>query len=173
MSALVLGITGTSGSGKTTLIAALLRWYRQREYTVNVVKHSHKAITLEPDNKDSARFRRAEAGEVLVASPYRYAIMREIGNAPEPCLHDHLARLSPAHLTLVEGFRQEHLPRIEVYRPSRGELPYFPADDSVVAVATDEPLDIALPCLPLNQPDQIARFILNLLRIDSPTGAFS
>ena len=113
----IFGICGRSGQGKTTLIEALLPWFHARGWVVNVVKHSHHSIDLEPPGKDSARYRAAGAGEVLLASPYRYAIVRELHDAPEPPLADLVARLTPSDLTLVEGFTREALPRIEVVRP--------------------------------------------------------
>lgn len=91
----IFGICGRSGQGKTTLIEALLPWFSARGLVVNVVKHSHHSIELEPPGKDSARYRAAGAGEVLIASPYRYAIVRELHDAPEPPLADLVARLAP------------------------------------------------------------------------------
>ncbi|WP_454725648.1 MULTISPECIES: molybdopterin-guanine dinucleotide biosynthesis protein B [Cupriavidus] len=169
----IIGIAGTSGSGKTTLITAMLAWFRQHGLTVNVIKHSHHPLDLEPPGKDSARFREAGAGEVLVASPFRFAILHELDGAPEPSLREQVARLAPADLTLVEGFRSEDIPRIEVYRPAHGRAPYYPRDPSIVAVASDVPLDTGLPWLPLGQPAQVARFVLELGGLDAavPRGA--
>ncbi|KJK20606.1 molybdopterin-guanine dinucleotide biosynthesis protein B [Burkholderiaceae bacterium 16] len=162
----IIGIAGTSGSGKTTLITAMLAWFRQQGLTVNVIKHSHHPLELEPPGKDSARFRQAGAGEVLVASPFRFAILHDLNGAPEPTLREQVARLAPAELTLVEGFRSEAIPRIEVYRPAHGRAPYYPRDASIVAVASDVPLDIGMPCLPLDQAAQVARFIIGLCGLD-------
>ncbi|TPQ41699.1 molybdopterin-guanine dinucleotide biosynthesis protein B [Cupriavidus pinatubonensis] len=162
MQGFVIGIAGTSGSGKTTLITAMLPWFRSHGLSVNVVKHSHHPLELEPPTKDSARFRAAGANEVMVASPYRYAIVRELHGEKEPTLHEQLARLSPADLTLVEGFRSDAIPRIEVYRPAHGREPYYPRDPSILALVTDAPTDSRLPCLPLNDPTAVVLFILAL-----------
>lgn len=157
----LFGISGRSGQGKTTLIEALLPWFGARGLRVNVVKHSHHSIELEPPHKDSARFRHAGAGEVLIVSPYRYAITRELRDAPEPPLADLLARLAPADLTLVEGFTREALPRIEVVRAGVGNEPLYRTDTAILAIATDQPgtLDTSLPCLDLNRIDEIGEFI--------------
>lgn len=162
MQGFVIGIAGTSGSGKTTLITAMLPWFRSHGLTVNVIKHSHHPLELEPPTKDSARFRAAGANEVMVASPYRYAIVRELRNEPEPTLAEQIARLAPADLTLVEGFRSGTIPRIEVYRPAHGREPYYLQDPSIIALATDSPTDAKLPCLPLNDPAAVVLFILAL-----------
>lgn len=159
----VFGIAGRSGSGKTTLIEAMLPLLGARGLRVNVIKHSHHDFQMEPPGKDSARFRSAGAQEVMIASPYRYAIVHELRDAPEPSLEAQLARLSPADLVLVEGFKQAAIPRIEVYRPALGKPPLHTEDPSFLAVVTDAPLEIALPCLPLNYPAQVADFLCRTL----------
>ena len=159
----VFGIAGRSGSGKTTLIEAMLPILGARGLRVNVIKHSHHDFQLEPPGKDSARFRTAGAQEVMIASPYRYAIVHELRGAPEPILEAQLARLSPADLVLVEGFKQAAIPRIEVYRPALGKPPLHVEDPSFLAVVTDTPLDTALPCLPLNEPARVAEFLCRTL----------
>jgi molybdopterin-guanine dinucleotide biosynthesis protein B len=157
----VFGICGRSGQGKTTLIEALLPWFRSRGMVVNVVKHSHHSIELEPPGKDSARFRKAGAGEVLIASPYRYAIVRELHDAPEPPLAELLARLAPADLTLVEGFTREALPRLEVVRPELAKEPLYKTDVAILAVATNQPASFhpTITLLPLDGIDAIGSFI--------------
>ena len=157
----LFGIAGRSGQGKTTLIEALLPWLRARGLTVNVIKHSHHSIELEPPGKDSARFRRAGAGEVLIASPYRYAIVRELNGADEPPLAELAARLSHADLVIVEGFSRETMPRLEVVRPSAGRDPLYKTDVEIVAIATDDPgaLETDLPMLDLDDIAGIGAFI--------------
>jgi molybdopterin-guanine dinucleotide biosynthesis protein B len=132
----VLGVIGWSGSGKTTLLEFLVARLAASGLRVNVVKHSHHDVMLEPPHKDSARMRAAGAAEVMIASPYRVAIMRELRGAAEPPLAEHLARLAPADLTLVEGYKWEALPKLEVYRPDVGKPPVFPGDPHIVAVAS-------------------------------------
>ena len=155
----VFGIAGRSGSGKTTLIEAMLPLLGARGLKVSVIKHSHHDFEMEPPGKDSARFRQAGAQEVMVASPFRYAIVHELRGAPEPPLAEQVARLAPADLVLVEGFKQAAIPRIEVYRPALGKPPLHAEDGSFLAGVTDAALDTGLPCLPLNDPAAVADFI--------------
>src|SRR5471030_3302854 len=91
----VLGVIGPSGSGKTTLLEFLVTELAARGLRVNVIKHSHHDLELEPPRKDSARFRQAGAADVMVASPFRYAIVHELRGAPEPTLAEQMARLPP------------------------------------------------------------------------------
>ena len=159
----VLGVVGWSGSGKTTLLEYLVGQLAAEGLRVNVIKHSHHDIVLEPPHKDSARLRTAGAGEVLIASPYRYAIQHELRDAPEPSLEEHLARLAPADLTLVEGYKWAAIPKLEVFRPELGRTPMYPDDAHVVAVASSVPaparlLD-GLAWLDLNQPAAILHWL--------------
>lgn len=159
----VLGVIGWSGSGKTTLLEFLVGRLAASGLRVNVVKHSHHDIMLEPPHKDSARMRAAGAAEVMIASPYRVAIMRELRGAAEPPLADHLARLAPADLTLVEGYKWEALPKLEVYRPEVGKPPVFPDDPHVVAVASTmarpEGLAPHVAWLDLHDPEAVLRWV--------------
>ncbi len=163
----VFGIVGHSGSGKTTLIERLLPEFARLGRSVNVIKHSHHDLELEPPTKDSARFRAAGAAEVLVASPYRFAIVHELHGAPEPALAEQVARLAPADLTLVEGFKREAIPKLEVWRAATGK-PLLALDDpGIVAVACTNMPDLPLPGFDLDQPAVIAAFILDYLENDA------
>lgn len=163
----VLGVIGTSGSGKTTLLEYLIAQLAQRGLKVNVIKHSHHDLELEPPRKDSARLRMAGAAEVMVASPFRYAIVHELRGAPEPTLEEQLARLAPADLTLLEGFKKYPIDKLEVYRRDQGRAPLYPHDAHVVAVASDLPRPVELPAstawLDLNAPQDVLDWLLALL----------
>lgn len=159
----VLGVIGWSGSGKTTLLEYLVGRLASEGLRVNVIKHSHHDIVLEPPHKDSARLRQAGAGEVMIASPYRFAIMHELRGAPEPSLEEQLARLAPADLTLVEGYKWAAIPKLEVYRPELGRPPLYPDDAQIAAVASDVPappgLAASVSWLDLNEPGTVLRWI--------------
>ncbi|MCS0808743.1 molybdopterin-guanine dinucleotide biosynthesis protein B [Massilia agilis] len=150
----VLGICGWSGSGKTTLVEYLVGELAGRGLRVNAVKHSHHDVVLEPPHTDSARLRRAGAGEVMLVSPYRIAIARELREQAEPPLDELLPRLSPADLTLVEGYKWEPIPKLEVHRPSLGRPALYLDDPHIVAVASDAPR-------PADAPARLAWLDLN------------
>lgn len=155
----VIGFAGFSGSGKTTLIEAVIPLLVARGLRVSLIKHAHHQFDVDQPGKDSYRHRAAGANEVLVASSQRWALMHELRGAPEPSLDDHLRRLSDCDIALVEGFKREPIAKIEVHR-ARAALPLiYPADPHVVAIATDEKLDTALPQLDINDPADIAKFI--------------
>jgi molybdopterin-guanine dinucleotide biosynthesis protein B len=159
----VLGVVGWSGSGKTTLLEYLVGALAAEGLRVNVIKHSHHDIVLEPPHKDSARLRTAGAAEVMIASPYRFAIQHELRGAPEPSLDALLARLAPADLTLVEGYKWAAIPKLEVYRPELGRAPMHAEDRQIVAVAASaappDDLERHIAWLDLDQPSSVLRWL--------------
>lgn len=166
----LLGVVGWSGSGKTTLLEFLVARLSAGGMRVNVVKHSHHDVQLEPPHKDSARLRLAGAAQVTLASPYRIAVMRELRGAPEPPLAELLASLSPAGLTLVEGYKWEAFPKLEVYRPALGQPPIYPGDENVAAVASDVPRPAGVPArvawLDLNSPEAVLDWLNAWLKLE-------
>jgi molybdopterin-guanine dinucleotide biosynthesis adapter protein len=160
----VLGIVGWSGSGKTTMLEYLLPRLAAHGLQVNVIKHSHHDLILEPAHKDSARLRTAGAQEVLVTSPFRFALVHELRGMPEPTLGQQLARLAPSDLTLVEGFKFDPIPKLEIHRAVLGQPPLYPTDSHIVAVAADCAAPAGLPAsvawLDINQPQQVLNWLL-------------
>ena len=164
----VFGLTGLSGSGKTTLITKLVDWFTQRGYKISTLKHTHHGFDLDSPGKDSWRMREAGAQEVFLVGSRRLVLLQEFRDMPEPSVDELVARLQPCDLVLVEGYKRDPLPKIEVHRPSLENPPVWPGNHSVVAVATDAPVDTPLPVLDLNDTDAIARFIINHLRLSPP-----
>lgn len=158
-SAGVVGIVGYSGAGKTTLIERMLPLLREH-LRVSVIKQARADFDIDRPGKDSWRHRQAGAGEVLVASERRWALMHECEGPAALTLDDYLARLSPCDLIVVEGFRQAPIPRIEVFRPSLGHSPMFASEPGIIAVASDAAFAAPIPVLPLDDPRAIAHFVL-------------
>ncbi len=132
-----IGIAGWSGAGKTTLITRLIPELNRRGLSVSTIKHAHHGFDVDRPGKDSYEHRAAGAHEVLVASANRLALMRELRGAPEPSLADLLRLLEPVDLVLIEGFKRDPFPKIEVYRAANGKPPMHPQDDDIVALIGD------------------------------------
>ena len=156
----VFGLAGWSGSGKTTLLAALIPELVARGVTVSTIKHAHHKFDIDQPGKDSWVHRQAGASEVMVASSRRFALMRELRDAAEPSLNELVARMAPVDLLLIEGFKHEPHPKLEVHRPSVGKPFLYPDDPHIVAIASDVALSAPLPVLPLADVAAIADFIL-------------
>ena len=156
----IFGFAGYSGSGKTTLIEKLIPDFAQQGLKVSLIKHAHHNFDVDKPGKDSYRHRKAGCAEVLVTSSRRWVLMHELRNAPEPGLAEHIKRIAPCDLLLVEGFKREHIPKLEVYRAEVGELLLHPRDEDIVAIASDKRLDTRLPQFDLDDHAAIADFIL-------------
>ncbi len=159
-----LGIAGYSGSGKTTLIEKLLPRLKAAGLTVSVIKQSHHDIEVDVAGKDSWRHRQAGAHETLLTSPYRWMLVGELRDSPEPTLEQHLTRLSPCDLVLVEGYKHAALAKLEVWRAANARPWLHPDDGRFIAVAADVKPAAALPYLDLNDTEAIAAFILEWTR---------
>jgi molybdopterin-guanine dinucleotide biosynthesis adapter protein len=133
----VIGFAGWSGAGKTTLIVRLIPELNRRGLRVSTIKHAHHNFDLDQPGKDSYEHRAAGAEEVLVASANRVALMRELRRAPEPSLAELLRLLKDVDLVLVEGFKRDALPKIEVFRAANGKPPLHSDDRNIVALVSD------------------------------------
>ncbi len=160
----VLGFAAYSGTGKTTLLKLLLPQLHARGLRIGVIKHTHHDFEIDTPGKDSYELRKAGADEMLLASGRRWALMADTGREGDPNLQDMLKRLDLANLDLilVEGFKHETFPKIELHRPSIGRPLIFPDDRTIIAVAADGELSqpTELPLLDLNDVSALTEFIL-------------
>lgn len=153
----VIGLAGWSGAGKTTLLCRLIPALRARGLRISTLKHAHHSFDVDRPGKDSWEHRQAGAEEVLVASAARWALMHELRGEAEPGLPVLLARMRAVDLIIVEGFKRENHPKIEVYRAANGKPFLYPGDPSIIAVAADVTLDPATSgrAIPVHHLDDI------------------
>ncbi|HEV2503800.1 MAG TPA: molybdopterin-guanine dinucleotide biosynthesis protein B [Mesorhizobium sp.] len=161
MSNRVFGITGWKNSGKTTLTEKLVTELVRRGRRVSTVKHAHHDFDIDKEGADSFRHRQAGASEVAIVSGRRWALMHELRGEEEPKLADILARLAPADIVIVEGYKRENHFKIEARRANaKDRTPLAPSDPSIVAVAADHPqANETLPVFDLDDIASIADFI--------------
>ncbi|HYE36832.1 molybdopterin-guanine dinucleotide biosynthesis protein B [Methylocaldum sp.] len=159
----ILGFAAFSGTGKTTLLKKIIPLLRLNDLNVGLIKHSHHSFEIDYPGKDSYELRQAGASPVMLSSSHRRAIIVEHRVIREPTLAEELAYFDQTDLDLilVEGFKRERFPKIELHRPALGKPLLFPDDETIIAIATDtEPaVTPGIPRLDINDPDQIARFI--------------
>jgi molybdopterin-guanine dinucleotide biosynthesis adapter protein len=154
----VFGVTGWKNAGKTTLTERLVAEFVRRGWRVSTIKHAHHAVDIDEPGTDSFRHRAAGATEVALVGGERYAIMREQADPP---LAEVLARLAPADIVLIEGYKREPHPKIEV---RAGDVPSLAANDpAIAAIAADtKPTETALPWFRRDDIAGIADFIASL-----------
>lgn len=155
----LIGLAGWSGAGKTTLLTRLIPCLGRQGVGVSTLKHAHHRFDVDKPGKDSWLHREAGARQVLVSSEHRWALMTENRGAPEPDLRFLLSRLSPVDLVIVEGFKRDTHPKIEVHREANGKPWIHPEDPQVVAVASDIRPEADLPWSPLDDIEAIADLV--------------
>lgn len=166
----ILGFAGYSGAGKTTLIEQLIPRFSSKSLRVSLIKHAHHGFDIDKPGKDSFRHREAGASEVMLVSARRWVLMHELRNDEEPSLDEQISRMSSCDLLLVEGFKFSRIPKIEIYRSALGKPRFHDENMNIIALASDTENhsedSAALPQLNLNDPDEIAWFILDYLQIE-------
>ena len=156
----IYGIIGYKNAGKTSLVERLVTEITGRGFSVSTVKHAHHAFDLDQPGKDTFRHRQAGARQVMLSTGARWVLMSELRGAEEPALSDLLARMDPVDLVLIEGYKRDRHPKIEVHRAVTGHPLIAPGDGTVRAVATDTLAAAGVPLLDLNDSGAVADFIL-------------
>ena len=157
----IIGLAGWSGSGKTTLIKKLIPCLIARGLKVSTLKHAHHGFDLDQPGKDSFFHRAAGATEVIISSAKRFAILHELRDEAEWDLPDLVSKMSPVDLVLVEGYKRDAFPKLEVHRAANGKPLIHPEDPHIIAIAADVPVPSAkVPVVDLNDIDGIADVLL-------------
>jgi molybdopterin-guanine dinucleotide biosynthesis protein MobB len=157
----VVGFAAHSGTGKTTLISLLIPIMNELGYKVGVVKYSHHDFETDQPGKDSYRLRKAGASPVVLVSKHRRAVITEL-SAGQPTLAEQLTCFAneAIDLVIVEGFKHEVFPKIELHRAELTSPFLHATDPSIIAIASNEKLQTKIPCLDINNPEQIAEFVI-------------
>src|SRR5690348_14869328 len=157
----IIGLAGWSGSGKTTLITKLVPRLIARGLRVSTLKHAHHGFDLDQPGKDSFMHRAAGASEVIVSSAKRFAILHELRDEPEWDLPALLGKITPVDLVLVEGFKRDPFPKLEIHRVANGKPLLHPEDPHIVAIAADVALPQArVPVIGLDDIEAIADLVV-------------
>jgi molybdopterin-guanine dinucleotide biosynthesis protein MobB len=160
----IIGITAaSSGTGKTTLIEKLIPDLLQKNINVSVVKHAHHNFDIDYPGKDSYRLRKSGAFQTLIFNDKRSALITEFSKESEN-LEKMIAQMDQSvDLIIVEGLRGGEFKKIEVYRPAHSMKKLFLQDENVIAIVSDENFDTSVPCLNLNNIEEISNFIISNL----------
>lgn len=153
----IVAIVGSSGSGKTTLILKLIKCFTEKGLSVGTMKHMHHEFEMDVKGKDSYRQFEAGAQASMLVGKDRIGFVKRENNGDAGKLAAEY--FSDVDILIVEGFKNDPTPKIEVHRAETGKAPLYEKLMNVLAVATDREIP-GIPCLDLNRPDVIAEFIL-------------
>ena len=171
MSLPVFGLVGWKNSGKTTLMTNLIRELTHRSFAVSVIKHAHAKFEIDHPGRNSFKMRDAGARQVVLSSPRRFALMRELGDAPEMTFAELLPYAGRCDLVLVEGYKREAFPKIEIRRDGAASRDPLSAEcPQVVAIASDRPENEKdrLPIFHIDDIGRIVDFIAATLELRRP-----
>ena len=145
----IVSIVGKSDSGKTTLIEKLVPELWRRGYRVATVKHDVHGFEVDREGKDSWRHKKAGAHTVVISSPLKVAVIRDADHdADLNEIRDRYIR--DVDLILSEGFKRNSQPKIEVSRKEKHRDLLCTKEDNLLAIASDQPFEIGVPCLDIN-----------------------
>ena len=168
----LIGFAAWSGTGKTTLLEKIIPLLSAKGLRVGVIKHAHHDFDIDQKGKDSFKLRKAGAVDTIVASGKRWALIHENENEnenenekdqAEPDLQTLLMQLKshPLDIILVEGFKHEAIPRIELRRETLNKPLLYPEDNKTIAIATEssDKMPHPITTLDINEPVDICNFI--------------
>lgn len=162
----LLAITAYSGTGKTTLLQQIIPFLNQQQINVAVIKHSHHNVDIDIPGKDSYLLRQAGANQTIIACDQRWALITETPDAAPVNLQQLINQLDAKtiDLVLVEGFKSEPIDKIMLFREEVGKPFTGLIDNYVIALASNNHYDVAVPLLDINSPQQITDFIINWIK---------
>ena len=139
----VVSVVGYSGSGKTTLLEKLIAELKNRGYAVGTIKHDVHGFEMDKPGKDSWRHKKAGASATIISSPYQIGMVRDVEHDHSP--EELMALLPDMDIILTEGYKQENLPKLEVFRSEVHKAPLCKGDKSLLALISDDPIDLGVP----------------------------
>jgi molybdopterin-guanine dinucleotide biosynthesis protein MobB len=151
-----------SGTGKTTLLEKVIAELKGRGYRVGAIKHDAHRFDIDHPGKDSHRMTAAGADTMLISSPEKLAVVKR--HAASPPIGELIAAyFGDVDIVLTEGFKLSDLPKIEVHRRERSSTLLCRGDErdpTLIAVASDEPLELDVPVFDINDAAGVADFIV-------------
>jgi molybdopterin-guanine dinucleotide biosynthesis protein B len=161
----LISIVGTSKSGKTTFIERLTPVFRDKGLRIASIKHHHLNFEIDKAGKDTYRHMKAGASTVVLSSPYKIAIIRDVER--EVPLKEIVHRyIEDVDVVITEGYKKEDVPKIEIFRAGRKTLPLCFDDDTILAVVTDEHIETSIPQFRMSDIKNVAKFIDSVLQLN-------
>ena len=156
-------IAGWSGSGKTTLVEKLIPELKNNDLVTGTIKHHHSRLEFDKPGKDSWRHRRAGASKTIISSPGCVGMIMDEEHDPD--IDELLPSMTGVDIIIVEGYKDKDKPKVEIFRSAVHEKPRFLDDPNLIAIASDVEMDVGVPVFSLDEPEQLANFIINYFHL--------
>ena len=154
------GIVGWKNSGKTFIAQRLIEYFSKKNLVVASIKHAHHDFDIDKPGTDSYLHRQAGSQEVIVSSSKRWVKINELRNKEEKNLNDLLSELNSPDIVIVEGFKNESLPKIEIIKEDSNDYLFYKINN-IIGIVSDQKIDTLLPQFKRKDIDKIAEHILN------------
>src|SRR4030067_2090083 len=154
----IISIVGKSDSGKTTLIEKLVPELTRRGYRIATVKHDVHGFEVDQEGKDSWRHKRAGAHTVIISSPNKVALIRNVEK--DLTLEEIREKLvQDVGLILSEGYKKDVQPKIEIFRKEKHKELLCTRENNLVAIVSDKKFRVGVSCFSLDDIRGVADFI--------------
>jgi len=154
----IISIVGKSDSGKTTLIEKLVPELSQRGYRVATVKHDMHGFEVDREGKDSWRHKQAGAHTVVISSPQKLALIRDVEK--DLTLGEIRGKwIQDVDLILSEGYKRDVQPKIEIFRKEKHKKLLCTKKDNLIAIVSNQKFRVGVPCFDLEDMRGLANFI--------------
>ena len=155
----IIGIVGWKNSGKTYFATKIINKLKIKNYSVASIKHAHHEFDIDHIGTDSYVHRKSGSSQVIVSSSKRWAKITELNNSKEPTLNDLLNQLSETDIVIIEGFKDDNHPKIEIIKKGNDDH-LFNKISNVKAVVSEEKINTDLKQFKKDEIDNIVNFIL-------------
>ncbi len=156
----IIGIIGWKNSGKTYYAQEIIKKLRKKGYSVASIKHAHHEFDVDQPKTDSFLHRKAGSQQVIISSSKRWVKITELENNTEKNLTELLQQLSTTDIVIVEGFKNDNHPKIEIIK-EKSKNYLFNQVSNVVALISDIEVDSNIRKFKKNEIELIVKFILN------------
>ena len=160
----LLSVVGKSNSGKTTLLVKLITELRKRGFRVGTIKHDVHGFEMDRPGKDSWRHKEAGSLTTIISSPYQIGMVKDVDHDHHP--NELLSLLSGMDIVLAEGYKRGNWPKIEVFRSEIHEAPFCGGDPYLLALISNDPIDLGVPRFPPDEMEELAEFLIEHFRLD-------
>ena len=156
----VISIVGRSKTGKTTFIERLIPLLKKKGLKVATIKHLHHDFEFDRPGKDTYRHKQAGAKITVISSPEKIALIEDVEK--ELSLEQIQSRyISGVDILITEGYKKESMPKIEIYQRKEGDKPVCINDKNLIAIVTDEQIDLSVPTFLRDDVEGVAGFIVS------------
>jgi molybdopterin-guanine dinucleotide biosynthesis protein B len=154
----IVSIVGKSDSGKTTFIEKLVPELTRRGYRIATVKHDVHGFEVDQEGKDSWRHKQAGAHSVVLSSPKKVALIRDVEK--DLTLEEIREKLiQDVDLIVSEGYKKDVQPKIEIFRKEKHKERLCTKEDNLIAIVSNRKFRVGVSCFSLDDVKGVADFI--------------